>query len=384
MYIEILGLDINNISKYTKEDIKGIYKKIALECHPDKLIKIQDIKVKNAKIERFKKACIAYKKANEDFDNYGELRAYPKRTNTNYDDYGDFGDYGDFSDFGDFGDYSNPDINFWEDMYSNYFNDKKKIKNTFINLANIFLTKGLSKEFNRKNYYNPSSKVIKHSIILPVNYLDLHTDKNKKIRILLKGVKKPFNFSILCKKEYPHFKRQYIDDDGIEHEIEIKMMISNTDPTKIFNEKTNNCSVSSSDSSADSNTDSSENSSDSGDSENSYEGIDYDKNRLNNKNIEYRHKIVNDRIDLMIEIYINLRDYLEGSCKMIKYIDDNYIKIDIPPFTLNNVIFNNKGLLGGNLIVNVILLNISKIYWDNLGTDDKKLFIKMIENIYKN
>jgi len=70
MYIEILGLDINNISKYTKEDIKRIYKKIALECHPDKLIKIQDIKVKNAKIERFKKACIAYKKAIEDFDNY--------------------------------------------------------------------------------------------------------------------------------------------------------------------------------------------------------------------------------------------------------------------------------------------------------------------------
>jgi hypothetical protein len=270
-------------------------------------------------------------------------------------------------------------------MYSNYFNDKKKVKNTFINLANIFLTKGLSKGlskgFNRKNYYNPSSNVIKHSIILPVNYLDLHTDKNKKIRILLKGVKKPFNFSILCKKEYPHFKRQYIDDDGIEHEIEIKMMISNTNPTKIFNKKKKYCSDSSSDSSTDSTTDSSEDSSDSSDS---YEGLDYDKNRLNNKNIEYRHKIVNDRIDLMIDIFINLRDYLEGSRKTIKYIDNNYIKIDIPPFTLNNVIFNNKGLLGGNLVVNVNLLNISKIYWDKLGTDEKKLFIKTIENIYKN
>jgi curved DNA-binding protein CbpA len=381
MYIEILGLDINNISKYTKEDIKRIYKKIALECHPDKLIKIQDIKVKNAKIERFKKACIAYKKAIEDFDNYGELRAYPNRAdnnNGNYDDYG----YSDFGDFGDFGDYSNPYINFWEDMYSNYFNDKKKVKNTFINLANIFLTKGLSKGFNRKNYYNPSSKVIKHSIILPVNYLDLHNDKNKKIRILLKGVKKPFNFSILCKKEYPHFKRQYIDDDGIEHEIEIKMMISNANPTKIFNKKSYSCSDSPSNSSTDSATDSSTDSSD--DSSDSYEGLDYDKNRLNNKNIEYRHKIVNDRIDLMIDIFINLKDYLEGSCKTIKYIDNNYIKIDIPPFTLNNVIFNNKGLLGGNLVVNVILLNISKINWDKLGTDDKKQFIKTIENIYKN
>ena len=103
MYIEILGLDINNISKYTKDDIKGIYKKIALECHPDKLIKTQDIKVKNAKIERFKKACIAYKKAIEDFDNYGELRAYPNSTDNNRGDFGDYGDYGDFGDFGDFG-----------------------------------------------------------------------------------------------------------------------------------------------------------------------------------------------------------------------------------------------------------------------------------------
>jgi hypothetical protein len=36
------------------------------------------------------------------------------------------------------------------------------------------------------------------------------------------------------------------------------------------------------------------------------------------------------------------------------------------------------------LVVNVNLLNISKIYWDKLGTDEKKLFIKTIENIYKN
>ena len=52
MYIEVLGLDINNISNYTREDIKGIYKKIALECHPDKLINITDINEKNQKIDK--------------------------------------------------------------------------------------------------------------------------------------------------------------------------------------------------------------------------------------------------------------------------------------------------------------------------------------------
>ena len=63
MYIEILGLDINNISKYTKDDIKNIYKKIALECHPDKLVKIENVEEKNMKIDKFKKSCIAYKRA---------------------------------------------------------------------------------------------------------------------------------------------------------------------------------------------------------------------------------------------------------------------------------------------------------------------------------
>ena len=68
MYIEILGLDINNISKYTKDDIKNIYKKIALECHPDKLVKIENVEEKNMKIDKFKKSCIAYKRALEDFE----------------------------------------------------------------------------------------------------------------------------------------------------------------------------------------------------------------------------------------------------------------------------------------------------------------------------
>lgn len=356
MYIEILGLDINNISKYTKDDIKNIYKKIALECHPDKLVKIENVEEKNMKIDKFKKSCIAYKRALEDFENYGNLRiySYEDKNNTKYS-------YD--KNYEDFCEYDNFDINFWEEMYNNYFNDKNTIKNTFINLANIFLTKGIKS----KNYYNPSSKIIKHSIILPVNYFDLYTDKNKKIRILLKGVKKPFNFSILCKKEYPSFSRQYIDDDGIEHEIEIKMMISNINKNNLKTSNSYN-----SDSSINDN------------SQESGEDFDYDKYRLNNKKVEYRHKITNNHIDLIIDMFINLNDYLEGVRKTIKYIDNNYINIDIPSFTLNNLIINNKGLLGGNLIINIILLNISKINWDKLDITEKNLFIKSIEKIYKN
>ena len=240
-------------------------------------------------------------------------------------------------------------------MYNNYFNDKEAIKTTFMNIANMFLKKGVKS----KNYYNPSTKIIKHSIILPVNYYDLYTNKNKKIRILLKGVKKPFNFSILCKKVYPCFTRQYIDDDGIEHEIEIKMIITNKKDINSTNYSSSSEDISNDD-------------------------LDYERYKLNNKKVEYRHKIINDNIDLIIDIFINLKDYLIGATKLIKYIDGNYINIEIPPFTLNNIYLNNKGLLGGKLIINIILLNISKINWDSIDLEKKEIFIKYIDNIYKN
>jgi DnaJ-class molecular chaperone len=334
MYIEALSLDINNISKYTKDDIKNIYKKIALECHPDKLINIKDVNEKNLKIDKFKKASAGYHKALDDFEKYGELKII-----------NDFENEDIISSSYDF--FNDNDIDFWDNMYNNYFNDKEAIKSTFINFANIFLNKNY-------NNTNPTTKIIKHSIILPVSYYDLHTDKNKKIRIFLKGVKKPFNISILCKKEYPCFTRQYIDNDNNEHDIEIKMVITNSDKSTSSSSDTEN------------------------------EDLDYNKYKLNNKKIEYKHKIINNKIDLLIDLFISLKDYLIGANKLIKYIDGIYINIDIPPFTLNNIFIHNKGLLGGKLIVNIILLNISKINWDNIDSKNKEDFLKIIDNIYKN
>jgi hypothetical protein len=335
MYIEALSLDINNISKYTKDDIKNIYKKIALECHPDKLINIKDINEKNLKIDKFKKASSGYHKALDDFEKYGELKII-----NDYENEDIISSYDFFND-------NDNDIDFWDNVYNSYFNDKETIKSTFINFANIFLN---------KNYYNhtyPTTKVIKHSIILPVSYYDLYSDKNKKIRIFLKGVKKPFNMTILCKKEYPCFTRQYIDNDNIEHDIEIKMVITNSN-------KSTSC------------------------SSDSDEDLDYNKHKLNNKKIEYTHKIINDKIDLYINLFISLKDYLIGANKLIKYIDGTYMNIEIHPFTLNNIYIYNKGLLGGKLIVNIILLNISKINWDNIDKNNKDNFLKIIDNIYKN
>ena len=336
MYIEALSLDINNISKYTKDDIKNIYKKIALECHPDKLINIKDINEKNLKIDKFKKASSGYHKALADFEKYGELKIINDFENEDIISSYDF--------------FNDNDIDFWDNMYNNYFNDKEAIKSTFINFANIFL----NKNYYSNNNTNPTTKIIKHSIILPVSYYDLYTDKNKKIRIFLKGVKKPFNISILCKKEYPCFTRQYIDNDNNEHDIEIKMVITNSDKSTSSSSDTEN------------------------------EDLDYNKYKLNNKKIEYKHKIINDKIDLFIDLFISLKDYLIGANKLVKYIDGSYINIDIPPFTLNNIFIYNKGLLGGKLIVNIILLNISKINWDSIDLKNKEDFLKIIDNIYKN
>lgn len=333
MYIESLDLDIINISKYTRDDIKSIYKKIALECHPDKLCNVDDNNVKNVKIEKFKKASIGYKKAMEDFDKYGELISDYSSVDYNTEDIGkNFDTYNDL-----YGNYEN-DFDFWSKTYSEFFNDKDAIQKTFVDVAKLFFKKG----FKKNDYYNPSTKVIKHNIILPVSYYDLHNSKKKRVQILLKGVDEPFNISILCKKEYPCLTRQYIDDNGIEHEIEIKMMISNTDNNKDIENDTG----------------------------------------INDENNAYTHKIKNNIIDLITVVDINLKDYLIGATKNIKYIDDSCVDFLIPPFNLDNIIIKKKGLLGGDLVIKVLLHNISKKNWEKIDDDNKGIFTKYLDDMF--
>jgi DnaJ-class molecular chaperone len=319
MYVEALNLNKDNIDKYTRDEIKNIYKKIALECHPDKLINISDEKERIIKIDRFKKASIAYKNAMEDFNNYGKL-------NYNNCDY----NFDNFSD--DYEIYNNFDLNFWKNTYDGIFKDKEIIKNTFIDVASFFFNKG----FKNKNYYNPSTKIIKHNINLPITYYDLCTLNKRKLRILLKNVKEPVYINICCKNEYPCLTRQYIDDDSIEHEIIINMIIDNDD-----NEDDNN------------NT--------------------YSHNIISNKNI----------IDLNIIIDINILDYLIGTVKKIKYVDNTYIDINIQPFSLNDIIIKYKGLLGGNLIVKLMFKNITLKEWNKISEKKRKKIINIIKTIYQ-
>ena len=317
MYIEIFELDKNNLSEDTRDDIKTKYKKIALECHPNKLCNIKDENLKNVKTEKFKNACIAYKKAIDDFDNYGCLTNGFSSYEYNFDDLGK-----------DFDMYNDMDCKFWNDIYDDFFSNKEEIEKTFIDVAKMFLSKGI----RNKKYYNPSTSVIKHSIVLPLLYYDLINTKKKKLQITLKGVEELFNISILCKKEYPCLTRQYIDDNGVEHEIEIKMILGRDDEDKSI----------------------------------------------------YKH-IFNDNgtIDLITKININLYEYLSGTTKIINYIDGNCINLEIKPLNLNKIILEGKGLLGGKLIVNINYININIDEWNKLSDENKEHILLLLKSIYK-
>ena len=320
LYVDALNLNVDNIDKYTRDEIKNIYKKIALECHPDKLTNISDENERTIRIERFKKASIGYKNAIDDFDNYGKLMY----RNTDYD-------YDNLSD--DYEIYNNFDLNFWKNTYDSIFKDKEIIKNTFIDVASFFLNKG----FKNKIYYNPSTKIIKHNINLPVTYFDLCTLNKRKLRILLKNVKEPVYINLCCKNEYPRLIRQYIDDDSAEHEIIINMIIDNSDI--------------------------------------------YSDNDFN-----YTHSISNydnNYIDLNIIIDINILDYLIGGIKKIKYVDNTYIDINIKPFCLNDIIIKEKGLLGGNLNVKLLFKHITLKEWNKISKKKRDKIINIIKPTYK-
>ena len=349
MYIEALNLNIENIDKYTREEIKNIYKKIALECHPDKLSNISDEDERAAKIERFKKASIGYKKANEDFDNYGKLN-YRCGTDYNFDNLAD-----------DYEIYNSFDLNFWKNTYDGIFKDKEAIKNTFIDVASYFFNRG----FKNKNHYNPSTKVVIHNINLPITYYDLCSVNKRKLRILLKNVKEPVYITLCCKKDYPCLTRQYIDDDSIEHEIVINMSIDDGESGDSGDSGEGGCEGCEGGCC---------DSGDSGEGCGGCEGCD----------IKYTHSLtgINNGIDLHTTIYINIIEYLMGGIKKIKYVDDTYIDIEIVSFSTKDIIVKNKGLLGGDLNIKVVFKNITFKDWKKISEKKRAKVIRLITKMY--
>lgn len=331
MYVEALHLNIENIDKYTREEIKGIYKKIALECHPDKLTHVSDEVERNAKIERFKMATIGYKKAMEDFENYGKLNY--RGTDYNFDNLAD-----------DYEIYNSFDLNFWKNTYDGIFKDKDKIKSTFIDVASYFFNRG----FKTKNHYEPSTKIVKHNINLPITYYDLCSQTKRKLRILLKNVKEPVYITLCCKNDYPCLTRQYIDDDSIEHEIVIQMILESGE--------TDDC--------------------ESGEMEaEACEAAEAEQ-------VRYTHTTHTPHIDLHTSIDINIVEYLSGGIRKIRYVDDSVLDIPIEPFSTKDIVIQDKGLLGGNLNVKVVFHNITLKKWKKISEKKRAKVIHLLSKMY--
>lgn len=327
MYVEALHLNIENIDKYTREEIKGLYKKIALECHPDKLTHVSDDVERNAKIERFKMATIGYKKAMDDFENYGKLNY--RGTDYNFDNLAD-----------DYEIYNSFDLNFWKNTYDGIFKDKDKIKSTFIDVASYFFNRG----FKNKNHYEPSTKIVKHNINLPISYYDLCSQTKRKLRILLKNVKEPVYITICCKNDYPCFTRQYIDDDSIEHEIIIQMILESDDEGSEADEA---------------------------------EYVRYTHTEHTEHPASHSH-----RIDLHTTIDINIVEYLSGGIRKIRYVDDSLIEVPIEPFSIKDIVIEEKGLRGGNLNVKVVFHNITLKKWKKISEKKRAKVIHLLAKMY--
>ena len=172
---EILGLQRGA----SIEEVKKVYKIIALKSHPDK---ITDIDEKNKKVKEFIDATNAYNRILK-----GDLEDYD---NNNYEDY---------------------DYNFTYEDWQDTINSIKE-SNLFKDVVSMFL------KFK--------SVVKKHNITANINFEDYFSNNKKKLRLFLKDVKEPVYINLDCKK-YPFCIINYFDDNDNEHEIHIKIKLNN-------------------------------------------------------------------------------------------------------------------------------------------------------------
>jgi hypothetical protein len=184
-----------------------------------------------------------------------------------------------------------------------------------------------AKDIHPKAFYNPSIRVIKHNLKLPITYYDLYTTDKKKLRVILKGVDEPLYINVACSKKYPEFVTQYIDDNSVEHEICIKMtLVSHDNVSHIVREDSS--------------------------------------------------------IDLILNISINYLQYICGCKKIVDFIHKDTIEIIVPAFLQGGkIVIDNYGLQGGNLIVYVHIQNIQKSDWALLKEKDRRRVINAFQKM---
>ena len=177
---KILGVPVGS----SIEEVKKVYKSIALKSHPDKLNNISDVNERNIKIKEFVDATNAYNKILK----------------------------------GDVEDYSFIDEDFDFENYNFTFDDWEETINS-IRQSDLFKdVVSMIMKFK--------SKIKKHNINVDIKYSDYFSNNKKKLRLFLKGIDEPVYINLDCKK-YPSCIINYFDDNDNEHEINIKMELIN-------------------------------------------------------------------------------------------------------------------------------------------------------------
>jgi DnaJ-class molecular chaperone len=277
----ILGISINS----TYSDIKNAYTKIALKNHPDKIANLSEEEKKNC-INKFREATEAYQ--------------YLTNQSKNNFDYEDF--YDNFN---------------WKDYLYEMINDKN----------NIELVNNIASFLINNNFINRGSKgPIKHKLVLYVTLDELYSNTKKKIRLILKKLKKTIYLSLNCMDIYPYYNKIYIDDDGIEHDIDINFKIE--------------------------------------------------------KNESYTYRAKNNKINLYYNVKSNIYRYLNGFVAEIDYFNNEKIKIYIPKYINNKYCLKNKGINGGNLTINIYYDNrVNLVKYKLLNKNEKNRFNKILNEI---
>ena len=293
---KILGITRNT----SIEEIKKIYKKIALECHPDKTLNKPD-NIRDIMNLKFKEATEAYKiiidNPNIDYTNWDDNYYYENYENYNYND--------------------------WFDMFSEFINTSEA-KSYISNIAEILKNNNIIKN---KKFYKFANIPLIHKVNLNVTYKELINNTKKKVQLLLKNISEPILITVYSLDSFPSINKIYIDDDDLTDKKEIKIKII--------------------------------------------------KNEL------FTHKIINNKINIYYKLKYNLYDYLNGYITRIKYIDDEYIDINIPKFISKKYEIKDKGINGGSFIIKIKLrnTNINIDNWNKLEDTEKDNFNKILFRI---
>ena len=152
----------------------------------------------------------------------------------------------------------------------------------------------------------------------------MSTSPSTTTKILLNNIEEPIFIIMDCSK-YPKFTFTHIDDDANDHDITINMILKSN---SIFDHIIND----------------------------------------------------NNTIDLITNINCNFKQYIIGHNISINYIDNKLLEIYIPPFS-NKFILTGKGIMNGNLIINIKPEILLLSEWNKINDNDKLEMIRILNAI---